>query len=111
MKKLTLLVSFVLALVLATSVMAAEEPLLTIDFANGDNGMELVNADLVEDPTRGQVLKINGEGANTCGTSYALLTTGRARDFHPLDFARAGRTIKTTSELVVCSAPRRVSTC
>lgn len=75
MKKLTLLVSFVLALVLATSVMAAEEPLLTIDFANGDNGMELVNADLVEDPTRGQVLKINGEGANTCGTSYALLTT------------------------------------
>ncbi|MBQ7931643.1 MAG: laminin G domain-containing protein [Clostridia bacterium] len=76
MKKLTLLVSFVLALVLATSVMAAEEPLLTIDFANGDNGMELVNADLVEDPTRGQVLKINGiGGSKTCGTSYALLTT------------------------------------
>ena len=76
MKKLSLLVSFVLAIVLATSVMAAEEPLLSIDFANGDNGMELVNADLVEDPTRGQVLKINGIGKDkSCGTSYALLNT------------------------------------
>lgn len=75
MKKLSLLVSFVLALVLATSVMAADEPVLTIDFANGDNGMELVEAELVEDPTRGQVLKINGQGKNTCRTSYALLNT------------------------------------
>lgn len=74
MKKLSLLVSFVLALVLATSVMAAEEPLLSIDFANGDNGLELVNADLVEDPTRGQVLKINGDGKK-CGASYAVLTS------------------------------------
>ena len=28
--------------------------------------------------------------------SYALPTTGCARDFHPLDFAHAGRTTKTT---------------
>jgi len=83
MKKLSLLVSFVLVLVLATSVMAADEPVLSIDFANGDNGMELVNADLVEDPTRGQVLKINGQGpavknpdtGKANNLSYALLNT------------------------------------
>ncbi len=83
MKKLSLLVSFVLALVLATSVMAADEPVLSIDFANGDNGLELVNADLVEDPTRGQVLKINGQGPavknpdtdKANNLSYALLNT------------------------------------
>ena len=74
MKKLSLLVSLVLALGLATSVMAADEPVLSIDFANGDNGMELVEAQLVEDPTRGQVLKINGNGEK-CGFSYALLPT------------------------------------
>jgi len=107
MKKLSILVSFVLALILATSVMAADEPVLSIDFANGDNGMELVNADLVEDPTRGQVLKINGQGQGTCRTSYALLNTTVFEDNTWEEGMTIGMWIKTDvgSQTLKGSAP------
>ncbi|MBQ9996836.1 MAG: hypothetical protein IJP32_10725, partial [Clostridia bacterium] len=50
-------------------------PVLTIDFANGAGDVELVNAELVNDSERGQVLQINGVGTSETGASYGLLKT------------------------------------
>ncbi|MGN1408860.1 MAG: LamG-like jellyroll fold domain-containing protein [Eubacteriales bacterium] len=74
MKKIWLFLSAALAVVLASGVIAAE-PVLSIDFADGDNGMELVDSELVEDSTRGQVLQVSGMGPGTTGQSYAVLET------------------------------------
>ena len=74
MKKLWIVFSVVLAAVLAVTAFAAD-PVLSIDFADGDNGMELVDSELVNDPTRGQVLQVSGMGPSTTGQSYAVLTT------------------------------------
>ncbi len=74
MKKLAILFSVVLAVILATGI-AAADPLISIDFANGAGDVELVDADIVEDATRGKVLQISGMGANTTGQSYGLLET------------------------------------
>ena len=74
MKKLWIVLSVVLAAVLAVTAFAAD-PVLSIDFADGDNGMELVDSELVNDPTRGQVLQVSGMGPGTTGQSYAVLTT------------------------------------
>ena len=74
MKKLWIVLSVVLAAVLAVTAFAAD-PVLSIDFADGDNGMELVDSELVNDPTRGQVLQVSGMGPSTTGQSYAVLTT------------------------------------
>ena len=37
--------------------------------------------------------------------SYALPSTGRAPDFHPLDFAHAGRTMRACRKFVFCNRP------
>ena len=74
MKKLSLLFALCLAVILTVSI-AAADPIISLDFADGAGDVELVNAELVNDPTRGQVLKINGQGPNTCRTSYGLYTT------------------------------------
>ena len=55
---------------------AAEgEPVLTIDFAEGAGNVELVNAEIVKDSERGNVLKVNGVGTSQTGASYGLLKT------------------------------------
>lgn len=74
MKKLWIVLSVVLSAVLAVTAFATD-PVLSIDFADGDNGMELVDSELVNDPTRGQVLQVSGMGPSTTGQSYAVLTT------------------------------------
>ncbi len=74
MKKFWLALSVSLAAALAVSA-AAADPVLSIDFANGDNGMELVDSEIVEDKTRGQVLQVNGMGPGSTGQSYAVLET------------------------------------
>ena len=74
MKKLWIVLSVVLSAVLAVTAFAAD-PVLSIDFADGDNGMELVDSELVIASTRGQVLQVSGMGPGTTGQSYAVLTT------------------------------------
>lgn len=75
MKKFWLLVSAALMAAALTVSAFAADPLLSIDFADGDNGMELVEAEIVNDATRGKVLEVNGQGPSTNGTSYAVLKT------------------------------------
>ena len=56
------------------SVEAAEisEPLVSIDFAQGAGDVVLTGAEIVNDSTRGNVLKLNGGNSRT---SYATYTT------------------------------------
>ena len=55
---------------------AAEgEPVLTIDFAEGAGDVELVNAEIVKDSERGNVLQVNGVGTSQTGARYGLLKT------------------------------------
>ncbi|MBO6002285.1 MAG: hypothetical protein J6P53_02185, partial [Mailhella sp.] len=46
-----------LAVLLSVAVLAAD-PVISIDFADGAGDVELVNAEIVEDVTRGSVLKV-----------------------------------------------------
>lgn len=75
MKKLWPVVTGILTAAALTVTALAAEPVLSVDFADGDNGFELVDADLTKDATRGQVLEINGNGVGTVGQSYAVLET------------------------------------
>ncbi len=50
-------------------------PVLTIDFADGAGDVELVNAEIVKDSERGNVLQVNGVGTSQTGASYGLLKT------------------------------------
>lgn len=75
MKKFWLLASAALTAAALTVSAFAADPVLSIDFADGDNGMELVEAEIVNDSTRGKVLEVNGQGPSTNGTSYAVLKT------------------------------------
>lgn len=75
MKKLWLILTGVLTAAALTVTAFAADPVLSVDFADGDNGFELVEAELVDDATRGQVLEVNGKGPTTTGTSYAVLKT------------------------------------
>jgi len=59
----------------ATAPAADGEPVLTIDFANGAGDVELVNAEIVKDSERGQVLRVNGIGTSQTNQSYGLLKT------------------------------------
>lgn len=54
---------------------ATPEPVLTIDFADGAGDVELVNAEIVKDSERGNVLQVNGIGTEKTGESYGLLKT------------------------------------
>ncbi|MBO4931889.1 MAG: hypothetical protein J6I42_06870, partial [Clostridia bacterium] len=54
---------------------AEGEPVLTIDFAEGAGDVELVNAEIIKDSERGNVLKVNGVGTSQTGASYGLLKT------------------------------------
>ncbi len=74
MKKLAIFLAAVLTAVMATAA-AAAEPVLTIDFADGAGDVELVEAEIVKDSERGNVLQVNGTGPNTTGVSYGLLKT------------------------------------
>ena len=74
MKKFSVLAAFVITLILSTVVLAAD-PLIAIDFANGAGDVELVDAELVQDPTRGQVLKVNGMGQGSSRQSYGIFET------------------------------------
>lgn len=74
MKKFSVLAAFVITLILSTVVLAAD-PLISIDFANGAGDVELVDAELVQDPTRGQVLKVNGMGQGSSRQSYGIFET------------------------------------
>ena len=74
MKKLALVLTMVLAVLLAVSAYA-DDPVIAIDFEDGGEGLELVEAEIVDDVTRGKVLKVNGQGNGTARTSYALYTT------------------------------------
>ncbi|MBQ3708291.1 MAG: hypothetical protein II889_10330 [Clostridia bacterium] len=74
MKKLALVLALALAVILAVSA-AAADPVISIDFADGAGDVELVNAEIVNDVTRGNVLKVNGQGNGTARTSYGLYKT------------------------------------
>ncbi len=74
MKKLWTILTAALVVLLAVTAYAAD-PVLSIDFANGDNGMELIDSAIVDDSTRGKVLEISGMGPGTTGQSYAVLKT------------------------------------
>lgn len=77
MKKLAL--SFLTAvLMIALSVcVSADDPIISIDFDKDDHGVTLVNAEIVEDATRGKVLKVNGigPGGSKTNQSYGLYET------------------------------------
>lgn len=79
MKKfLSLLIAAAMTATFAISVSADEtalEPVLTIDFADGAGDVELVNAEIVKDSERGNVLQVNGIGTEKTGESYGLLKT------------------------------------
>lgn len=79
MKKiLSLLIAAAMAATFAISAAAddtALEPVLTIDFADGAGDVELVNAEIVKDSERGNVLQVNGIGTEKTGESYGLLKT------------------------------------
>ncbi len=74
MKKLAILLSGLLCAGMAIAASAAD-PLINIDFANGAGDVELVEAEIVEDATRGNVLQVNGAGQGTNRQSYGLYTT------------------------------------
>lgn len=74
MKKLALVLALALAVILAVSA-AAADPVISIDFTDGAGDVELVNAEIVYDVTRGNVLQVNGQGPGTNRTSYGLYKT------------------------------------
>ncbi|MBQ3860186.1 MAG: laminin G domain-containing protein, partial [Clostridia bacterium] len=74
MKKLAVVFALAMALLLTVTAFA-DDPVISIDFENGAGDVELVNAEIVDDVTRGKVLKINGQGNGTARTSYGLFTT------------------------------------
>ena len=74
MKKFAPILALLVIMALAVTALAAD-PVISIDFADGAGDVELVNADIVNDVTRGNVLKINGQGNGTARTSYGLYTT------------------------------------
>ena len=74
MKKLAIVFAVALAVLLSVAVYA-DDPVIAIDFEDGGEGLEFVNTEIVDDVTRGKVLKVNGQGNGTCRTSYALYTT------------------------------------
>ncbi len=81
MKKIiSMLVAAAMMATFAISASAADEaatpePVLTIDFADGAGDVELVNAEIVKDSERGNVLQVNGIGTEKTGESYGLLKT------------------------------------
>ncbi|MBR4205566.1 MAG: hypothetical protein IKQ92_08825, partial [Clostridia bacterium] len=74
MKKFALVFALALAMLLTVSALAAD-PVISIDFADGAGDVELVNAEIVSDVTRGNVLKVNGQGPGTNRSSYGLYKT------------------------------------
>ena len=58
MKKLAVVFALAMALLLTVTAFA-DDPVISIDFENGAGDVELVNAEIVDDVTRGKVLKIN----------------------------------------------------
>ena len=74
MKKLAVVFAVALAVLLSVAVYA-DDPIIAIDFEDGGDGLEFVNTEVVDDVTRGKVLKVNGQGNGTARSSYALYTT------------------------------------
>lgn len=68
------IVTMLIAMIPSKSVEAAEivNPLVSIDFAQGAGDVVLTGAEIVNDSTRGNVLKLNGTGSRT---SYGTYTT------------------------------------
>lgn len=106
MKKLSILAALVMVFVLASTVLAAD-PIISIDFADGAGDVELVDAELVEDPTRGQVLKVNGMGQGSSRQSYGILETTVFEDNSWEDGITISMWIKTDvgSQTLMGSAP------
>jgi len=106
MKKLSIIITVVMALVLATSVLAAD-PVISIDFANGAGDVVLEGAELVNDPTRGQVLQVAGMGQGSSRQSFGLLETTAFEDNTWEDGLTISMWIKTDvgSQTLMGSAP------